>query len=237
MSVNPIPNKKWSLSLDFLGQNKDLNIGPTIKYRNGGTYANISFLFNNIKSEYDLTNEIDKIKHTAPGHDKIEYFKKWTLKEKFKNPEKEIDKTKYNKEHADLDKAEVSGTKGTARILGNYSGSLYGDSPFRYFSKTLFDEIHSNYKFSSLSSILKTLEKEENATATSFISLSALTLSSELKNKKNINDLATNIAKKLYKRLGVGLDRKYSSVGLKILSIFYRDIIKTLIIQIQKAMN
>ncbi|WP_269189686.1 hypothetical protein [Streptobacillus moniliformis] len=27
MSVNPIPNKKWSLSLDFLGQNKDLNIG------------------------------------------------------------------------------------------------------------------------------------------------------------------------------------------------------------------
>ncbi|WP_196767833.1 hypothetical protein, partial [Streptobacillus moniliformis] len=85
---------------------------------------------------YDLTDELDKIKHTAPGYDKIEYFKKWTLKEGY--PKDNITKDDYNKEHADLGKAEVSGTKGTARILGHYSGSLYGDSPFRYVAKSFF---------------------------------------------------------------------------------------------------
>ncbi|WP_064605733.1 hypothetical protein [Streptobacillus moniliformis] len=211
-TVNPRPDDKWSISLDFSGMNRNLNIGPTIRYRNGGTYANISILFNNIISSYDLTDEIDKIKHSAPGYDKIEYFKKWTLKNE--TLEKEIDKNKYDEKHADLMKAEVSGTKGTARILGNYSGSLYGDSPFRYFTKTLFDEIHSNSKFSSLSSILKTFEKEEKVTKSSFISLSTLTLSSELSNEKNINEAASKIATKIYRRLGIGLDRKYSSVGL-----------------------
>ncbi|AVL42938.1 hypothetical protein CEP89_03425 [Streptobacillus moniliformis] len=210
-SVNPRPDKNLSLSLDFSGENRNINIGPTIRYRKGGTYVNASLIFNNEKRSYDLTDELDKIKHTAPGYDKIEYFKKWTLKEGY--PKDNITKDDYNKEHADLGKAEVSGTKGTARILGHYSGSLYGDSPFRYVAKSFFDEIHSNKSFSSVSSIIKVFEKDEAPTSTSFLSLGLLNLSSQIQNNTEINKLITKIGKKMYRRLGIGLERKYSSIN------------------------
>ncbi|NYV27749.1 hypothetical protein HP397_02760 [Streptobacillus felis] len=213
-SINPIPDKSLSVSLDFEGQDKNLNIGPTLKYRNGGTYVNTSVLFNNVKSNYDLEKELHKIKHTAPGYDKIEYFKKWTLKEEYKNPPAEISKEKYENEYADLEKAEVSGIKGTQRILGHYSGSLYGDSPFRYIAKNVFDEIHSNPNFSNISSVTKVLEKDEKPGLTSF-SISALqSIGSEIGNKNEMNKLAEKLAIKMYKRLGVPLDRKYSSIGV-----------------------
>ncbi|CAM3160276.1 hypothetical protein [Streptobacillus ratti] len=210
--VNPTPDRNLSLSLYFAGQDKSINIGPTVVYKNGGSYVSASVLFNNYKRSYDLTDELDKIKYTAPGYDKVEYFKKWTLKDKYKELKPEISKDEYENEHADLEKAEVSGFKGTSRILGHYSGSLYGDSPIRYVTKTLFDEIHSNKNFRNLSDLTKILEKEEKPTATSFIA-PGIGLSKEVKNAKGLNDMANRIAQKLYKRLGLGLDRKYSTIG------------------------
>ncbi|ACZ00782.1 hypothetical protein Smon_0298 [Streptobacillus moniliformis DSM 12112] len=211
VSVNPTPYRNLSLSLDFSGENRNINIGPTIRYRKGGTYVNASLIFNNEKRSYDLTDELDKIKHTAPGYDKIEYFKKWTLKEGY--PKDNITKDDYNKEHADLGKAEVSGTKGTARILGHYSGSLYGDSPIRYIAKNIFDELHSNKNFKNLSDLIKIFEKDSAPSATDFIT-PALGLGEEIKNIKEFNDIVSRFSSKMYRRLGAGLNKKYSSIGV-----------------------
>ncbi|WP_065107381.1 hypothetical protein [Streptobacillus moniliformis] len=214
-SVNPTPDSKVSLSLDFFGKNKEINIGPTLRYNNSGSYINTTVLFNNISSSYDLTDELDKIKYIAPGYDKIEYFKKWALKEKYKNPTEEISKSDYEGEHADLDKAEVSGFKGTSRILGHYSGSLYGDSPFRYVAKTLFDEIHSNSYFTNTSKIVKEFEKDEAPTKTSlaWAAFKARNILKEIENKDEFNNIAKKIALNLYRKSGIGLERKYSSIG------------------------
>ncbi len=216
-SVNPIPDSKVSLSLDFSGQNKEITIGPTLRYRNGGTYINTSILFNNIKSAYDLTDELDKIKHIAPGYDKIEYFKRWTLKDKYKSNPQMLDIKEYEEERADLEKAEVSGTKGTSRILGYYSGSLYGDSPIRYIAKNLFNEIYDNGKFGGLSSLIKKFEKDGYITVLDFLRWDSLRLpniTEEIKNKEEMNKIINKLGKDLYKKIGIEADREYSSVGL-----------------------
>ncbi|WP_064592330.1 TonB-dependent receptor [Streptobacillus moniliformis] len=63
VSINPTADNKVSLSLDILGKNKDIIIGLTFRYRNMGTYIDTSVLLNNIKTAYDITDEIKQSDH------------------------------------------------------------------------------------------------------------------------------------------------------------------------------
>ncbi|CAM3094649.1 hypothetical protein [Streptobacillus ratti] len=214
-SVNPIPDSKVSVSFDFYGQNKNLDYGPTIRYRSNNIYSSVSVLLNHNESSYNLNNELDKIKYVVPGYNKIEYFKKWTLKSEY-NKDDMINADKYDKDYADLSKAEVSGRKGTIRILGYNSGSLYGDSLIRYVSKSIFDEIHSNPYFKNISEIVKIFEKDKKAAITDFWwpAIKYKSTMAEVENKNQFNSIAKKIAKDIYKKLGIDPDRKYSKVGL-----------------------
>ncbi|WP_064612011.1 hypothetical protein [Streptobacillus moniliformis] len=215
-SVNPIPDSKVSISFDLYGQDKNFDYGPTIRYANGNIYSDVSVLFNNSKSSYDINNELDKIKHTAPGYDKVEYFKRWTLKEYFKDTDSFIEASKYDGDSVNLSNAEVSGKKGTIRILGYHSGSLYGDSLIRYVAKSVFDEIHANPYFDEISDIIKSFENDRRPFVADFI-LNALRYKKvmyELENKNQINNIMKKIVKNIYRKSGIGIDRKYSSVGI-----------------------
>lgn len=214
VKINPIPDKKYSISLDFDGRNKNIYYGPTFRYRNSGSYLDVSLILNNVRDNYDVSSELEKIKYTAPGYDKIEYFKKWTQKEEYRNPKELYTKEEYDSDKANLATAEVSGFKGTQRILGHYSGSLYGDSPFRLIPKTIFDEIHNNSNFTTMSSVIKVLEKNEAPGKVALLSAGVQNLGSEIGNKSAINELTNKVGKKIYDRLGISQDRKYSNIGI-----------------------
>lgn len=224
-NVLPFRYKKLVTGISFNGIDKNLEIGPHFEYNNNSFYLKASFLFNNGKKDDDVVNEISKIENIVPGNSKIEYFKNWTLKEE------KVDlsnKENYENDFVDILKAEVSGYKGTKRILGLPSGSLFGDNPIRYISKKFIDEINSNPNFENTSSMLKDVEKGSliniglgeifsffgNLISSGTVETRVGKMQKELSNTKNLDEMINKISPEIYDRIGVSLNKKYARNGL-----------------------
>uniref|UniRef100_UPI0009EBFACD hypothetical protein n=1 Tax=Caviibacter abscessus TaxID=1766719 RepID=UPI0009EBFACD len=212
VTFNPLADHPVQAFVNVRGQGKIVEINPSFGGAYKGFYFNVGPMFAINREKLDVNEEIENISYAAPGYDKIEYFKKWEKK-------KDVDlstEQKYKDEHADLSKAEVSGYKGTYRLLGYYSGSLFGDSPVKLAVNTLLDEVHNNKKTETLSKLLKDIENGN----TNLISLGLhygfdyQKIVDEAKDKATINLIATNVTKKLLDRAGIGYGRKTSHLGL-----------------------
>lgn len=211
-TLNATPDYMFSPGVEFKGLNRKYEIGPSLSFKTNGFYTKAEVLFNNGKPDISLKDELEKVKSVAPGYNKIEYFKSWTLKEG------DIDlssKDTYVNEHADLVKAEVSGYKGTKRILGLPSGSLYGDSLIRYAAKNGIDEVMRNPNTTKLAEAIDGMDKITfwNGLAT------LLKLNSNLGNIKNeaannTGPIATYLASNIFELLGVSPDEKYAVNGV-----------------------
>ncbi|WP_156286575.1 hypothetical protein [Oceanivirga salmonicida] len=204
-SLNPLPDSVASVSFDVKGKDKYVHLGPTLRIQKDGFFLNLGYsrIYNEDTKKIYVKDEILNLSATAPGYNKIEYFKKWTLK---KDPDKNYN---YETDKADLEKAEVSGYKGTSRILGLYSGSLYGDFPIKYALQTTDKILSSNPKYGIL--------KEGIDYITGHNLLPNLSLITRLGNAKldNLaNDLVKDIVTDMYERVGFDPDSNYSSIGI-----------------------
>ncbi|WP_156286088.1 hypothetical protein [Oceanivirga salmonicida] len=205
-SLNPLPDSVASITFDVKGQDKYVHLGPTLRIKKDGFFLNLGYerVPNADPRKVYVKDEIINLKAAAPGYNKIEYFKKWTLK---KIADKDYD---YEKDRADLEKAEVSGYKGTSRILGLYSGSLYGDLPVKYVLQRTDKILAGDKKYAPLKKGL------DYITGRNF--LPDLTLINDLVRGVDFEKLGTDLSKDiisdLYERIGFDPDAKYSSIGI-----------------------
>ncbi|WP_068268351.1 hypothetical protein [Caviibacter abscessus] len=223
VTFNPLADYPIQAFVNVRGQGKRAEINPSLGGSYKGFYFNAGPVFATNREKLDINEEIENISYAAPGYDKIEYFKKWKKKERVDLSTKE----KYDADHADLEKAEVSGYKGTYRLLGYYSGSLFGDSPVKLAVNTFLDEIHKNSETKKISKLLE--ELENGITLSGHLIWDGIAL---LKNKSIIQDavtegtslytskkevlngILTTVTSKLLDRAGIGYGRKTSHLGL-----------------------
>ncbi|WP_068449425.1 hypothetical protein [Caviibacter abscessus] len=211
VTFNSLADYPVQAFINVRGQGKRAEINPSFGGAYKGFYFNVGPVFATNREKLDVNEEIENISYAAPGYDKIEYFKKWEKKGNIDLSTKKA----YEEDHADLEKAEVSGYKGTYRLLGYYSGSLFGDSPIKLAVNTLLDEIYSNKKTETLSNLLKDIENESYLITIGWNYWSKYQkIIDEAKDKETINLLLTNVTKKILDRAGLGYGRKTSHLGL-----------------------
>uniref|UniRef100_UPI0009EB6F1D hypothetical protein n=1 Tax=Caviibacter abscessus TaxID=1766719 RepID=UPI0009EB6F1D len=210
VTFNPLADYPIQAFVNVRGQGKRAEINPSLGGAYKGFYFNAGPVFATNREKLDVNEEIENISYAAPGYDKIEYFKKWEKKNVNLST-----KNEYEKDKADLEKAEVSGYKGTYRLLGYYSGSLFGDSPVKLAVNTFLDEIHSNDKTKHISGLLKDIENGTNILALGVkYGFQYQKLINEAKDKATINLIATKVTQKMLDRAGIGYGRKTSHLGL-----------------------
>ncbi|WP_068449062.1 hypothetical protein [Caviibacter abscessus] len=211
VTFNPLADYPIQAFVNVRGQGKRAEINPSFGGAYKGFYFNAGPVFATNREKLDINEEIENVSYAAPGYDKIEYFKKWEKKENVDLSKKE----NYEKEHADLENAKVSGYKGTYRLLGYYSGSLFGDSPVKLAVNTFLDEIHSNDKTKHISGLLKDIENGTNILVLGVkYGFQYQKLINEAKDKATINLIATKVTQKMLDRAGIGYGRKTSHLGL-----------------------
>ncbi|WP_068449252.1 hypothetical protein [Caviibacter abscessus] len=210
VTFNPLADYPIQAFVNVRGQGKRAEINPSLGGAYKGFYFNAGPVFATNREKLDVNEEIENISYAAPGYDKIEYFKKWEKKNVNLST-----KNEYEKDKADLEKAEVSGYKGTYRLLGYYSGSLFGDSPVKLAVNTFLDEIHSNDKTKHISGLLKDIENGTNILVLGVkYGFQYQKLINEAKDKATINLIATKVTQKMLDRAGIGYGRKTSHLGL-----------------------
>uniref|UniRef100_UPI0009E80C9D hypothetical protein n=1 Tax=Caviibacter abscessus TaxID=1766719 RepID=UPI0009E80C9D len=223
VTFNPLADYPVQAFVNVRGQGKRSEISPSFGGAYKGFYFNAGPVFVTNREKLDINEEIENISYAAPGYDKIEYFKKWEKKE---NADLST-KTAYEEDHADLEKAEVSGYKGTYRLLGYYSGSLFGDSPVKLAVNTFLDEIHKNSETQKISKLLNELENGITLSGNLIydgwnlfknrnIIQDAVSEGTNLYTSKKevLNSILTTVTSKLLDRAGIGYGRKTSHLGL-----------------------
>lgn len=194
LDISPFYYKKFSPSLHIIGKNKNANISPTINFNNSNLFVSASVNFNTGEDIFDIAKDIDKFNFTAPGETKIEYFKTWSLKE---NVAPITDKESFLNENPDFINAKVSGYKGTHRLVGLPSGSLYGESLTKFLLRTTINNIKNSGDFPTLTSALNKSDGKESLTWWDTITLlpTIKSIISEVENKNNINKLLAKTTK------------------------------------------
>lgn len=213
VTFNPLVDYPVQAFVNVKGQGKRAEVSPFLGLAYKGFYVSAAPVFSINRENVNINDEIEKVTFAAPGYNKIEYFKKWAKKEADLST-----KEKYFLDRADLENALVSGYKGTHRLLGHYSGSLFGDSPVKLAVNTLLDEIYDNSDFPLISDLLKKVES-----GISFWDYFGLgfkygpkveQIKAEAQNHEAINKVLSNVTSKLLDRVGLGYNRKTSHLGL-----------------------
>lgn len=213
VTFNPLANYPVQAFVNVKGQGKRAEISPALGGAYKGFYISAAPVFSVNRENLNLNDEIEKVTYAAPGYNKIEYFKKWEKKDADLST-----KEAYEKDRADLENATVSGYKGTHRLIGHYSGSLFGDSPIKLTVNTFLDEIHSNKDFPLISDLLK--EVEDGISVWDYFRLGIKfgtkvgQIKAEATNHEAINKALSNVTTKLLDRVGLGYKRKTSHLGL-----------------------
>lgn len=206
INITPLVDFPMQASFNIQGQGKNAELSPTASFTHNGFYVSMSPTFEVNRKDVDISEEISKIAYAAPGYDRIEYFKKWTKK----------DPTSYDEDQVDLLNATATGHKGTWRLLGLPSGSLYGDSPTKLILNEVLNGIQNNPKLSNIAEALKDLER-----GVGYLDIPGLALKyaqkykdiqRELQDREAINPMLVSITNRLLRRFELGgKTSKYTS--------------------------
>lgn len=162
LRVNSFLDEVANPALSIEGINKYAEIIPSIDINKNGVYFSIGPKFYSLKEDINLEEELTPLIYTAPGYEKIEYLKDWTKKEI--KPEKSYSNA-FN-EKISVEDATVSGYKGTHRLIGQPSGSLFGESLASLAINSLVSSIKENEKDKNIESYKILLElADSNANA------------------------------------------------------------------------
>lgn len=200
INITPLADFSVQGSFHVSGQGKNAIMSPAATFTHNGFYLSLAPTFEVNRPNVDISEEISKVKYAAQGYDKIEYFKNWTKK----------DATSFDDEQIDLKDATVTGHKGTHRLLGLPSGSLYGDSPIKLIFNELLNGVQNNPNLKNTAEVLKDLEK---GISFDLFNLAELGLKygaiyknivKEIQDSKNINPVLIGITNRILRRLEFG---------------------------------
>ena len=201
INLSPFSNFPMQASFNIQGQGKNAHLSSTFSFTHKGFYVSMSPTVEINRKNIDVSEEIGKISYAAPGYDKIEYFKKWTKK----------DPTSFEGDQIDLKDATATGHKGTWRLLGLPSGSLYGDSPIKAIVNEALKEIQNNPKFSNTADAVRNIEEGLGAFDILKIAIKYKKIEKEM-NGENINTAIINTTNRLLSRFNYGPKKsKYTS--------------------------
>ena len=205
INVTPIVDFPMQASFNIQGQDKNVSISPTFSFTHKGFYISMSPTFELNRKDIDISEEIGTLAYAAPGYDKVEYFKKW---------EKMTENKSYKDDQIDLEHAKVTGHKGTWRLLGLPSGSLYGDSPIKSILNEVLERISQDPELKNTHSALKALEGgftlSNIFSLTSFLNYNEII--KELQNGQAISRIVEEVTNNVLRRYSLGSKRsKYTS--------------------------